>query len=416
MRRMRYNSSKRRKPAKRRAKRRNPAHSRHRRNDETAAPAKKKRVFRTKAELVAEARRRLERLEAPPKEKKARAKGGPRKASSARFRPVSEKGMAKAVERTLRAIAKQPSLMMELDSETKRLLGPILAERAAKKRTRKETQAQARRKKSGGKRLAKSKAQGLTKLGRAARIILRKKSSSSAGAKSIARAWRMAKVAQKGANSPAERKLLTAMGLAGVPNSSMGGIFKDLRTLLPAMGVSAVSLAAAAVAGQMIASKIVPAEKQSVGLYKFVPSGISFGVGLAAYMVLRKSKSTSISRFAPWALAGGVAAAAVHAIARITVKKDGADVSLGKALGLPIGEYASMAGYGEYASMAGYGEYASMAGGTSYSGSRGVFAGLDDNDPVLSGTDDEDEVDMLETDADEGVNTDEGSLNGSIFD
>jgi hypothetical protein len=66
--------------------------------------------------------------------------------------------------------------------------------------------------------------------------------------------------------------------------------------------------------------------------------------------------------------------------------------------------------------MAGYGEYASMAGGTSYSGSRGVFAGLDDTDPVLSGTDDEDEVDMLETDADEGVNTDEGSLNGSIFD
>jgi hypothetical protein len=150
-------------------------------------------------------------------------------------------------------------------------------------------------------------------------------------------------------------------------------------------------------------------------LGKVATSAISIGVGLAGYMALRKSKS--MGKFAPWVLAGGVAAAAVHAIARITVKKDGVDISLGKRLGLPfLGEYASMAGYGEYASMAGYGEYASMAGGTAYSGSRGVFSGLDDTDPLLSGADDEDEVDMLETDADEGVNSDEGSLNGSIFD
>jgi hypothetical protein len=143
---------------------------------------------------------------------------------------------------------------------------------------------------------------------------------------------------------------------------------------------------------------------------------VSAAVGIAGYMALRKSPS--MAKFAPAVLFGGVAAAVVHAIARITVKDSaGADVSLGKKLGLPIGEYAAMAGYGEYAAMAGgFGEYAAMAGGTSYSGERGIFSGLDDTDPVLSGTDDEDEVDFTETLADEGVNADEGSLNGSIFD
>jgi NADH:ubiquinone oxidoreductase subunit 5 (subunit L)/multisubunit Na+/H+ antiporter MnhA subunit len=94
------------------------------------------------------------------------------------------------------------------------------------------------------------------------------------------------------------------------------------------------------------------------------------------------------------------------------------DQTIAQKLGLPLGEYAAMAGYGEYAAMAGHGmgEYAAMAGGTAYSGERGIFSGLDDADPVLSGTDDEDEVDMVETLADEGVNVDEGSLNGSIFD
>ena len=223
--------------------------------------------------------------------------------------------------------------------------------------------------------------------------------------RAIVKAWRSAKIAQKLAVKPQDRRLLSAMGLAGVPNPGMGGMFKDISALLPQMGVSAISLAVAAVASQMIASKIVPADKQSTMLGKIAPSALSLGIGLAGYMALRKSKS--MGKFAPWVLAGGVAAAAVHAIARITITKDGQPISLGKHLGLPIGEYASMAGISEYAS---------MAGGTSYSGSRGVFSGLDDTDPVLSGTDDEDEVDMLETNADEGVNSDEGSLNGSIFD
>jgi hypothetical protein len=255
----------------------------------------------------------------------------------------------------------------------------------------------------------------LTARGRLARITLRPGSKSSKTSKAIAKAWRSAMNAQKKAKSPAEQKLLRAMGLAGVPNPGMGGIVKDIGALLPQMGVSAVSLAIAAVAGQMVASKLVPADKQDSMLGKAAPSVISLGVGLAGYMALRKSKS--MGKFAPWVLAGGVAAAAVHAIARITVKDAaGAPVTLGKRLGLPIGEYAAMAGYGEYAAMAGMGEYAAMAGGTAYAGERGIFAGLDDNDPVLSGTDDEDEVDMVETLADEGVNADEGSLNGSIFD
>ena len=414
MRRMKRHNPKRKNAAKKRAKPASPPRRRRRRNDETAAPkARKKPVRRSPAEILREARERVARLEAGPKPKQARAK----KTGGRVHRPVSEKGMAKARQRVIRAVAKDPSLFQFLSPEERLDVASVISTRKKATAERKAGISAAAKKRRSTKRLATNKA--LTKRARAARIILRKGSKQSKGSLAVARAWRSAMTAQRSAQSPAERKLLSAMGIAGVPNPSMGGMFKDIGTLLPQMGVSAVSLAIAAVAGQMIASKIIPAEKQTVGLYKFAPSGISLGVGFAAYMVLRKSKSISISKLAPWALAGGVAAAAVHAIARITVKKDGADVSLGKALGLPIGEYASMAGYGEYASMAGHrgmGEYASMAGGTSYSGSRGVFAGLDDTDPVLSGTDDEDEVDMLETDADEGVNSDEGSLNGSIFD
>ena len=407
MRRMKRHNPKRRKPAKKRAKRANPPlHRRRRRRNPEAegfiGPVRQKRT-RSADARIAELEAKLERTrsraatklekEKIKTEKAAiRAAKGEQKAAKAASKRTRKVSSAKSkyltkIRKAKKAGTATPSQLAYLSAQT-----PKRAKRKAKQLTRNQYLA---RSYSGKNAKKASKAQ-----------------------KGIVRAWKSVKSAQKLAVTPKDRRLLTAMGLAGVPNSSMGGMFKDISALLPQMGVSAISLAVAAVAGQMISAKIVPADKQSTMLGKVAPSAISLGVGLAGYMALRKSKS--MGKFAPWVLAGGVAAAAVHAIARITVKDSaGAPVSLGKRLGLPIGEYASMAGYGEYASMAGHhgmGEYASMAGGTSYAGSRGVFSGLDDTDPVLSGTDDEDEVDMLETHADEGVNTDEGSLNGSIFD
>jgi hypothetical protein len=376
-----------------------PARRRRRRNDETAAPAKKQRAPRRSADqIIADLEAKLARTKLRAEGKVAEAKAETAKAK-AKVQPTKKhirdlRSKGARLRRVTAAVRKDRSLLATLEPAMARIVEREIAKKAKPRAKRKSKR---------------------TQNWYHAKGILKKGSKASKGQKAIARAWRSAKRAQKLAVSPREQKLLRAMGLAGVPNPGMGGMFKDIGALLPQMGVSAASLAIAAVAGQMVASKLVPADKQDSLLGKAAPSVISLGVGLAGYMALRKSKS--MGKFAPWVLAGGVAAAAVHAIARIKVKDaQGAEVTLGKRLGLPIGEYASMAGYGEYASMAGFGEYASMAGGTAYAGERGVFAGLDDKDVILSGTDDEDEVDMIETDADEGDNTDEGSLNGSIFD
>jgi hypothetical protein len=377
---------------------------RRRRNDETAAP--KKRARRSIAEQEAALLSRLEKVRSSAAKEVAKAekkaKSAEKRAASASRKAEKAKRSTASKGRRLRAAARRAKIAdvgvfgEPLTPAMAKYLSTLPAPKGRPRKGRKPKKKLSRR------------AQFAT-------LALKKGSKASKTTKSIARAWKAAKRAQAIAKSPREQRLVRAMGLAGVPNPGMGGIVKDISALLPQMGVSAVSLAVAAVAGQMVASKLVPADKQDSLLGKAAPSVISLGVGLAGYMALRKSKS--MGKFAPWVLAGGVAAAAVHAIARITVKDAaGAPVTLGKRLGLPISEYASMAGYGEYASMAGVGEYASMAGGTSYSGERGIFSGLDDTDPVLSGTDDEDEVDMIETAADEGVNTDEGSLNGSIFD
>jgi len=381
------------------------ARRRRRRNDESAAP-KKARARRSVAEKEAALLSQLEKVRSSAAKEVAKAekkaKSAEKRAASASRKAEKAKRSTASKGRRLRAAARRAKVSdvgifgEPLTPAMAKYLSTLPAPKGRPRKGRKPKKQLSRRAKF-------------------AKLALQKGSKASKTSKSIARAWKAAKRAQAIAKSPREQRLVRAMGLAGVPNPGMGGMFKDISALLPQMGVSAVALAVAAVAGQMVASKVVPADKQDSMIGKAAPSLISLSVGLAGYMALRKS--AKMGKFAPWVLAGGVAAAAVHAIARITVKDSaGAPVSLGKRLGLPIGEYASMAGYGEYASMAGLGEYASMAGGTAYAGSRGVFSGLDDTDPVLNGTDDEDEVDMIETHADEGDNTDEGSLNGSIFD
>lgn len=402
MRRMKRRANGKKRPAKkRRHNGHKVSHKRRRRNDESAAPKRRRRSI---AEQEAALLSRLEKVRAGAQREVAKAekkaKSAERKAAAASRKAEKAKRSTAAKGRRLSAAARRAKMSgvglfgEPLTPAMSKYLSTLPAPKGRPRKGRKPKRKASRREKF-------------------ATLALKKGSKASKTTKSIARAWKAAKRAQAIAKSPREQRLVRAMGLAGVPNA--GGMMADLKALLPQMGVSAVALAVAAVAGQMVASKVIPADKQDSMLGKAAPSVISLGVGLAGYMALRKS--AKLGKFAPWVLAGGVAAAAVHAIARITVKDaSGAPVTLGKRLGLPIGEYAAMAGYGEYAAMAGMGEYAAMAGGTAYSGERGIFSGLDDTDPVLSGTDDEDEVDMVETLADEGVNADEGSLNGSIFD
>jgi hypothetical protein len=383
------------------SKKRPSVRKRRRRNEDAPKKARKPAVKRSAAELAAFYRAKAEAAESraakPKKVKKGRPEGYGAKTRAARLRKLA------------RIAEADPSLLRVglfgrgIDDDLRRAVAQTMVERKKAQAARAEARA--------AKKMAKKQAsrKKVTKRARFARLTLRKGSKSSAPSKAIAKAWRAAMNAQKKAKSPAEQKLLRSMGLAGVPNPGVGGMFKDIGTLMPQIGASAAALAGVAFAGQKIGAMIEARVSNETAKRVVVPA-VSVGLALGGYMLARRVKP--LAKFSMPILLGGMAAAVVHSIVRVKI----GDKTIAQQLGLPLGEYAAMAGYGEYAAMAGMGEYAAMAGGTAYSGEQGIFAGLDDVDPVLSGTDDEDEISFTETLADEGVNADEGSLNGSIFD
>ena len=371
------------------SKKRPSARKRRRRNEDAPKKARKPAVRRSAAELAAYYRGLAEKAD-------ARA-AKPKKAKKGRPEGYGAKTRAKRLGRVVRTVEKDKSLIQTLERDLQQEVARSMIERQKARAAR----AEAREAKKQAKR---KKVSRRTKL---ARLALAKGSKASKGSKAIAKAWRAAKNAQSKAKSPREQRLLRVMGLAGVPNA--GGTFKDIGVLMPQIGASAAALAGVAFAGQKI-GKMIEDRVSNETAKRIVVPAVSVGLAIGGYMLARRIKP--LAKFSMPILLGGMAAAVVHSIVRVKI----GDKTIAQQLGLPLGEYAAMAGYGEYAAMAGMGEYAAMAGGTAYSGERGIFAGLDDADPVLSGTDDMDEVDMVETLADEGVNADEGSLNGSIFD
>ena len=323
--------------------------------------------------------------------------------------------------------------------------------------------------------IAKTRA-ALAKEGKLPRLKKGEKRAGKVGAKRrILRAKKAALNLQRssysGGLSAADQKMLQASGLMKVSraNPGVGDIFKDLVTLAPQIGAHAVGLAGVAVAGQklgtMIAEsvrgkeadgktlKAAPTEGVSAFVFNNAVTISSVAAAVAAYEAA-KHLSPKSRPFAGALLMGGLAAAFVHAAARIQIKsKDDKNVetskNLGRILGLPLGPLAGFVdiggrqlavdgyGMGDYMALSGnsltgsslgdymalsgnsltgssLGEYMALSGSTLTGSSLGEIGQMSEGRQggrALNSPGDVPVEDFLEEDED-----DEGSLSGSIFD
>ena len=434
------------------------AHARkaHRRNDASFAtdmlPKGKARKERAAKPLSAAAKKASAAMKAKPKKPK-KAKAAPKESAeeTAAFMAEAREGQ----KRTSRTPAQKKAAK---------------ARKAAKAKNKK----QLFELKMG---IAKTRA-ALAKEGKLPRLKKGEKRAGKVGAKRrILRAKKAALNLQRssysGGLSAADQKMLQASGLMKVSraNPGVGDIFKDLMTLAPQIGAHAVGLAGVAVAGQKLGTMLAEAVQGKEGTVLKAPpkdgvSGFVFNnavtissiaAAVAAYEAA-KHLSPKSQPFAGALLMGGLAAAFVHAAARIQIKsKDDKNVetskNLGRVLGLPLGPlagfvdiggrqlavdgYGMLHGIGDYMALSGnsltgsslgdymalsgnsltgssLGDYMALSGSTLTGSSLGEIGQMSEGRQggrALNSPGDVPVEDFLEEDED-----DEGSLSGSIFD
>ena len=401
----------------------------YRRNDAApAVKAKKASKARKAKPLSAAAKKASAAMKAKPKKPK-KAKAAPKESAeeTASFMAEAQKG-----ERAAKRAARTPAQKKAAK-----------ARKAAKAKNKK----QLFELKMG---IAKTRA-ALAKEGKLPRLKKGEKRTGKVGAKRrILRAKKAALNLQRssysGGLSAADQKMLQASGLMKVSraNPGVGDIFKDLVTLAPQIGAHAVGLAGVAVAGQKVGTMLAEAVqgKEADGkTLKAAPkdgvSGFIFNnavtissvvAAVAAYEAA-KHLSPKSRPFAGALLMGGLAAAFVHAAAKIKIKsKDDKGVesskSLGRVLGLPLGPLAGFVdiggrqlavnGMGEFVSVDGMGDFVALSGNTLTGSSLGEISQMSESRQggrALNSPGDVPVEDFLEEDED-----DEGSLSGSIFD
>jgi hypothetical protein len=238
--------------------------------------------------------------------------------------------------------------------------------------------------------------------------------------------------------SPTQRAALRRHGLLKV-NPSIMSVVKDMAGLLPQAGATVAGLAIAALAGAKLVEQMkksmpqAAADPKSIVNNPHIPAVVSVAVGALGYIAARLlgSKSGAVATFAnklaPSLFIGGVAAATVHTLASVKTKDDkGVESSLGKRLGLPIGEYV----LGEY--VIGQTNYVDVDGNpVAVDGQVGIFGSRTIGDYVpYSVTDDGPREGargrMLEASASDILREElamydgklpiDGNLSGSIFD
>ena len=450
------------------------AHKAHRRND--AAPAVKAKKARKAKPLSAAAQTASAAMKAakPKKPKKSKAKAPKESAEeTASFMAEAREG-----ERAAKRAARTPAQKKAAK-----------ARKAAKAKNKK----QLFELKMG---IAKTRA-ALAKEGKLPRLKKGEKRGKVGAKRRILRAKKAAlnlqRASYSGGLSAADQKMLQASGLMKVSraNPGVGDILKDFATLAPQMGAHAVGLAGVAVAGQklgdMIAESIrgkeadgktlkaAPKEGVSAFVFNNAVTISSIAAAVAAYEAA-KHLSPKSRPFAGALLMGGLAAAFVHAAARIQIKsKDDKGVetskNLGRVLGLPLGPVVAGAapvaipvvaadgkiagfvdingrqlavngyghGMGDYMALSGntltgssLGDFVALSGNTLTGSSLGEYMALSGNTltgsslgeigqmsesrqggRALNSPGDVPVEDFLEEDEDED---DEGSLSGSIFD
>jgi hypothetical protein len=363
-----------------------------RRNDAEAAAAAEsmiasaKKAAPKKAAKKKAAKKKAAKKAAPKKAakkaapKKAAKKAAPKKAAPKKAAPketaketkafmaearAGERAAKKAAmtpaERAKRAAAKRKrKARAAMKKKNAKKLGEI---KAVLQSTRAELKA------TKGKRLKKGEKAGKR---RARRAILKARKS----------ALNLKRASLIGSIPAADRKLLEASGLLNVrPNPGFGDIFKDFATLAPQVGAHAVALAGVAVAGQKIGErmcKMIVGEKTGEELtkakdgfiYKNAVTIGSVATAIIAYEAM-KHASPKTRPFAGAVLLGGLAAAFVHAAARIKIEseKDGVKKveNFGESIGLPL-TTPSLAGFievdGQQLAINGMGEYMALSGNT----------------------------------------------------
>lgn len=174
--------------------------------------------------------------------------------------------------------------------------------------------------------------------------------------RAVARAWRHAKTAQKLVRGDSKASAyLRAAGLAGVPNpGNIGAHLKAALTLVPVVGGAAVGLLGLGFAGSKLGALIAEKAALTGMIGAQAPALVTLGLSVLGFGIAR-----SVKPLAKWSLPlfiGGALAALVQAIANIRLKgpvvgKDPTQpisetnpgvetqISLGRRLGLPIGEY-----------------------------------------------------------------------------
>ena len=151
-------------------------------------------------------------------------------------------------------------------------------------------------------------------------------------------------------------------------NPSVTGVAKDLMALLPEIGAGVGSLVGLAFVAQMVGTKMPESIKAKIpaSVVPWVPTITTGGVAAVAYGALRMSKNAKLSKLSVPVLIGGAAATALHALVAIQVKGPNGPISLGKKLGLPIGEFVGVSGYvdvnGQMVAVNGLGDFVGVSG------------------------------------------------------
>ncbi len=230
------------------------------------------------------------------------------------------------------------------------------------------------------------------------------------------RSLRRRKRGSKGGLSPSAKRMLRASGLMKV-NPSVSSVFKDMAVLLPQAGFTIGGMALTAMGSTKILSVLRSKAPSIPGINSIhAPAVLSALLGCGGYVALRMigSKSgalaTFLNKMAPGVFVGGLAAAALHTLSAV---KDATGQTLGKRIGLPIGEYV----VGEYV----VGDYTVGQNQIDVDGSQVRLNGLGsifrDNtlgalpDPREGARGTRGELHMRDL-----LDAEEGSLAGSIFD
>ncbi len=156
------------------------------------------------------------------------------------------------------------------------------------------------------------------------------------------RSLRRRKRGSKGGLSPSAKRMLRASGLMKV-NPSVSSVFKDMAVLLPQAGFTIGGMALTAMGSTKILNVLRSKAPSIPGINSIhAPAVVSALLGCGGYVALRMigSKSgalaTFLNKMAPGVFVGGLAAAALHTLSAV---KDATGQTLGKRIGLPIGDY-----------------------------------------------------------------------------